>query len=99
MAYTEKGRFYYHAAAYKDYDLAGEVYHALDKVLHAHDYNLSVYRIQEPETPYYFVVVIGERPSEPLDQIIIEHLIRTGEMVELPADVLRRLLARRPDMN
>jgi hypothetical protein len=99
MRKTGKEGFYYHAAAYTDIELAGEVYHALNKVLHAADYNLSVFRTQEPETHVYIVVVIGERPSQTVDQIIVEHLMRTGEMVELPPDVLQMLLARRPDMN
>jgi hypothetical protein len=78
MGKTEQDGFYYHAAAYKDVELAGEVYHALNKVLHAADYNLSVYRTQEPETQIYIVVVIGERPSQTVDQIIVEHLMSTG---------------------
>src|SRR5437764_11844106 len=91
--------FYYHAAAYTDFELAGEVYHTLDTLLDAFDYNLSVYRIKDMESRFYFVVVIGERPGKTLDQEIVEHLISTGEMVELPTDVLQSLLGRRPDKN
>jgi hypothetical protein len=91
--------FYYHAAAYEDFDLAGEVYRALDTLLHSSDYNLSVYRCLEPESQEYVVVVIGERPSRSLDLKIVEHLVSTGEMVTLNAELLQNLLGRRPDMN
>ena len=43
--------------------------------------------------------MIGERPSETIDRLIVEHLISTGELIELTDEVLRTLLARRPDMN
>src|ERR671933_1879702 len=99
MARKEEEDFYYHAAAYKDFDISGEVYHALDEAIHATDYNLSVYRIQEPESKFYVIIVIGERPSKTFDHTISEHLMGTGELVELSGDVLRALLARRPDMN
>ncbi len=92
-------RFYYHAAVYKDFDLAGEVYKELDRLAKADQYNLSVYRCLDPESQDYVVIVIGERPSRTLDRKIVEHLASTGELVTLNEELLQSLLGRRPDMN
>jgi hypothetical protein len=89
--------FYYHAAVYVNFDLAGEVFQALDTLIQSADYNLSVYRCLDPDSQAYCVVVIGERPSKVLDKAIIEHLAGTGELATLSAEVLRDLLARRPE--
>jgi hypothetical protein len=99
MGTANQEGFYYHAAVYTDFDLAGEVFQALDTLIKSADYNLSVYRCLDPESQDYVVVVIGERPSRTLDLNIIEHLASTGEMVTLNAELLQSLLGRRPDMN
>jgi predicted membrane-bound spermidine synthase len=92
-------RFYYHAAGYTNEQLSSEVFQNLDSSIKHAQFNLSTYRILVPESNVWAVVVIGEKPDAEFDAIIFEYLANTGEIVDLPDDVLRNLLARRPDMN
>jgi hypothetical protein len=91
--------FYYHAAGYANEQLSSEVFQNLDSSIKHSQFNLSTFRILVSESNVWAVVVIGEKPDAEFDALILEYLANTGEIVELPDDVLRTLLARRPDMN
>ena len=84
---------YYQAARFHNKKAAGAVYSVVQDIIYQDvDCDLSAYRLNDAGT--FFVVVIGEKPSDSL-HIAIEALLTNGVLVSLGEDQLLYLQDRR----
>jgi hypothetical protein len=88
---------YYQAAQYPNKTAAGKAYSPIEQMIHEEDCDLSAYRYLVPSERKWYVVVIGEQPTQQLHEqlkTILTTLTR-GESVTLDQATLIALLARR----
>jgi hypothetical protein len=84
---------YYQAARFPNKRAAGVVYSVVQDILYQDvDCDLSAFRLKHEGT--WYVVVIGEKPSDSL-HIAIEALLTNGVLGSLPENLLRYLQGRR----
>ena len=86
---------YYQAARFHNKKAAGAVYSVVQDILYQNvDCDLSAYRIRHEGN--WYVVVIGEKPSNSL-HIAIEALLTNGILSSLPENLLNYLQDRRTE--
>jgi hypothetical protein len=85
---------YYLAARFPTEKKAGDVYFPLQQYIYdvKDDCDLSVYRFKH--TDKWYVVVIGEKPSDTI-HVAIEAQLTNGMLVTLEEDLVQYLLDRR----
>jgi hypothetical protein len=84
---------YYQATRFPNKKAAGAVYSVVQDIIFKDvDCDLSAYRIRHEGT--WYVVVIGEKPSDSL-HIAIEALLTNGVLSSLPENLLLYLQGRR----
>ena len=84
---------YYKAARFKAEQIAGEAYfQAQAAIFDTPECDLSVYRFHIKRI--YHLAVLGDHPSEDLEQKLQE-ILSTGEPVSLPPNILKLLAERR----
>lgn len=87
----------YHRAAKYPGEVESEApYDAAQELIRVEPCDLSAYRIRLGEQLEYHVAVLGEPPAEAL-QRRIEDILKDGEPVTLPAEVLAALIERRTE--
>lgn len=89
---------YYSAACFPTKQAAEQPYFAIQDIIHTMDCDLSAYRFlrqwQEPNTPPWYVVVIGEQPAPPVAEQITA-VLNQGAIVPVPQEALAYLYSRR----
>jgi hypothetical protein len=95
---------YYLAATFTTREEAEQPYQRSQKLIYTptHDLDLSAYRferqLRDPNQPAlarpWYVVVLGERPPEPIDQQLLE-ILGGGEITSLPLETVVTLSKRR----
>ncbi len=84
---------YYQAARFHNKKAAGAVYSVVQDILYQNvDCDLSAFRLKHQRN--WYVVVIGEKPSDSL-HIAIEALLTNGVLSSLPEHLLHYLQDRR----
>jgi hypothetical protein len=94
----QQPRGYYLAARFKEDALSKKVYTKTQDIIYKSDSEISAYRFLRPNQvgnePPWYVVVIGERPTDPLHQKIKE-VLQPGEQTQIPEEVYTQLYQRR----
>lgn len=85
---------YHRAAKYPDEQSSEGPYDTLQEFIRREPVNLSAYRIRLGEKLDYHVAALGERPAKG-HQRRINEILKDGEHVTLPQEVLDALTARR----
>lgn len=83
---------YIKAARFSDDQISAQVYFQAQEILRANPCDLSSYRFKLDELSY--VAVLGSPPPPALDQYMTT-LLSSGEVTELPDDVVAYLQTRR----
>lgn len=84
----------YRAARYPSDEASAHPYDHAQQLIHDEPCDLSTYRLRIGPEYHWHVAVLGEVPSEGLVRRI-EEVLKTGERVSLPDDVLTALTFRR----
>ena len=85
---------FYRAARYQSEESSEHPYDQAQQLIHDEPCDLSTYRLRIGPEYQWHVAVLGDVPSEELVRRI-EGVLKTGERVSLPDDVLTALTLRR----
>jgi hypothetical protein len=85
---------FYRAARYQSEEFSEHPYDQAQQLIHDEPCDLSTYRLRIGPEYHWHVAVLGEVPPEGLVRRI-EEVLKTGEPVSLPDDVLTVLSLRR----